>query len=160
MICQRCGHNEATIHVTDVIQKSRRSLHLCEECARAQNLLAAPGAPQQLNLQALVQLIMGQPAAAETAALECPGCGQTYGAFRSVGRLGCPDDYDHFAAPLEPLLFRLHRGTRHEGKTPRHKSARAELERLRDELGRAVAAEDYAAAGSLRDLIRHKESHG
>ena len=64
----------------------------------------------QLNLQALLQLIIGQPAAdpaADPATLICPACGLKYAQFRADGRLGCPAEYDTFRAALEPILERV-----------------------------------------------------
>ena len=158
MKCHYCGQ-PATVHLTDIVAKQKRELHLCEGCAREHHLVP-PGPSPQLNLQALVQLIMGMPAAADPAGLTCPTCGLKYAAFRADGRLGCPDDYDAFRAALEPLLDRIHRGTRHQGKAPRAAGRRAELGNLRDQLQAAVAAEKYEDAARLRDRIRQKEALG
>ena len=157
MTCQNCGLNPATVHLTDIINKQKRELHLCEACAREQQLIP-DGPTPQLNLQALVQLILGQPPAADPAGLTCPACGLKYAAFRADGRLGCPDDYDAFRPALEPLLERIHRGTRHAGKTPRAAARRAELADLREQLAAAVAAEHYEEAARIRDRIRAKEA--
>jgi protein arginine kinase activator len=155
--CQSCGR-PATVTVTNILNKQKRELHLCEDCAREQHHLLDDG--PSLNLQALVQLIMGTPAAADPAGLTCPTCGLKYAAFRADGRLGCPDDYDAFRPALEPLLDRIHRGTRHQGKAPKAALRRAELGALRDLLKAAVAVEDYEEAARLRDRIRQKEALG
>jgi protein arginine kinase activator len=157
MKCQSCGR-PATVTVTNIVNKQKRELHLCEACARDQHHLLDEG--PSLNLKALVQLIMGMPAADDPAGLTCPTCGLKYAAFRADGRLGCPDDYDAFRPALEPLLDRIHRGTRHRGKAPRAALRRAELGALRDLLKAAVAVEDYEEAARLRDRIRQKEALG
>lgn len=157
MKCQFCNQNLATVHLTDIINKQKRELHLCESCAREQQLLPAGPSPQ-LNLQALVQLIMGQPTPTDPGALTCPTCGLKYAAFRADGRLGCPDDYDAFRVAIEPLLERIHRGTRHEGKAPRAAAKRAELTELRGLLEAAVAVENYEDAARIRDRIRQKDT--
>lgn len=155
MKCFYCGR-EATVHLTDIVNKKKRQLELCEECARKHELIPESPSPQ-LNLQALVGLIMGQPTpTAEVAGLTCPSCGLQYAAFRADGRLGCPADYEAFRQALEPLLARIHRATRHEGKTPRTAAREAELTQLREQLRAAVAAEHYEDAARLRDLIRQK----
>lgn len=156
MNCHYCGQ-PATVHLTDIVNKKKREMHLCDGCAKAHDLLP-DGPAAELNLTALVQLIMGQPpAAAEAAGLRCPECGLTYTSFRADGRLGCPHDYDAFRPALEPLLDRVHRATRHAGKAPKAAARRAEIGRLRDELAAAVAAERYETAARLRDQIRQKE---
>jgi protein arginine kinase activator len=154
MKCQQCGQ-PATVHLTDIVNKQKRETHLCEACARQHDLLP-DGPAAELNLTALVQLIVGTPSAAGLT-LNCPGCGLTYPAFRADGRLGCPDDYDAFRPALEPLLDRIHRSVRHAGKAPRAAARRATLEQLRGELVAAVAAEDYESAATLRDRLRQKE---
>ena len=157
MKCQYCGR-AATVHLTEtIVDKQKRELHLCDGCAREQQLIP-DGPTPQLNLQALVQLILGQPQAADPAGLTCPACGLKYAAFRADGRLGCPDDYDAFRPALEPLLERIHRGTRHDGKAPRAAARRAELADLRERLAAAVTAEHYEEAARIRDRIRAKEA--
>ena len=179
MICQQCGQGPATVHVTDVLKKSARTRHICDDCARAHDLLPdtppanAPGeAPdpaletsggaQPINLQALVHLVFGRGEADGAAPLTCPGCGVKYTEFRADGRFGCPADYDAFRAELLPLLERIHRAVplAHAGKAPRAAGRRAELVEARAQLARAVWAEDYEHAAILREAIRGKEATG
>lgn len=165
--CQFCGA-PATVHLTDIVNKKKRQMHLCERCAREQDLI--PDAPSpQLNLPALLQLLMTQLAPApggardadDPASLTCPACGLKYAQFRADGRLGCPEDYDVFYPVLVPILEKVHRGVQHNGKTPRvvkKQRAATELADLKTQLGDAVAAEDYEEAARLRDRIRGKEA--
>jgi protein arginine kinase activator len=162
--CQFCG-SPATVHLTDIVHKKKREMHLCEGCARKHNLLPSDPGPQ-LNLHALIQLIVGPQAGPpaepdDPAALICPSCGLQYAQFRADGRLGCPAEYDTFRAALEPLLERVHRGTAHVGKVPRavRRTRRAaELDDLRALLADAVAAENYEEAARVRDRIRAREA--
>jgi protein arginine kinase activator len=161
MKCQACD-NPATVHVTDIVNKQKRELHLCERCARQHNLIPDQPAPQ-IDLKALLGLLVaGHPAAAgaDPAALKCPACGLKYAEFRADGRLGCPAEYDAFRHALEPLLERIHRALAHAGKAPRAAGRRAEVDGLRERLAAAVAAERYEEAAGLRDLIRQKEAPG
>ena len=154
MTCQFCGQ-PATVHLTDIVQHKKRELHLCDGCARKHDLIPDGPAPQ-LNLPALVGLILGQPAPAPgAAALTCPACGLKYSVFRADGRLGCPADYDAFRVPLVPLLERIHRAARHAGKTP---GGRRPGAGLRARLAAAVAAEDYEEAARLRDRLRREDA--
>ncbi len=34
MLCNICGKNPATVHLTEIIDEQMNELHLCEECAR------------------------------------------------------------------------------------------------------------------------------
>ena len=88
----------------------------------------------------------------------CPICQITFLEFRNSGRLGCPYDYEVFRDELMPLLENIHGETRHSGKVPkrapRNTQQQTTLIQLRNELKRAVAAEDYEAAARLRDKIK------
>ena len=162
MKCMFCD-SPATVHLTDIVNKKKREAHLCEECARKQNLIQEPPGPQ-LDLTALMNLLMKPFKPADTelppADPSCPACGLTYAAFKAEGRFGCAHDYDAFREVLEPLLERVHRATTHDGKQPLTARRVAELEELRDRMKTAVTREDYEQAARLRDLIRQKEAEG
>ncbi len=34
MYCEACEHKVATVHLTEIVNKKKKELHLCEECAR------------------------------------------------------------------------------------------------------------------------------
>jgi protein arginine kinase activator len=82
--------------------------------------------------------------------------------FRAQGRLGCPHDYTVFRNGLGSLLQRIHRSTRHIGKSPRKRmpppDRLVEIARLRRQLQSAVDAEAYEEAARIRDLLRKKEA--
>jgi protein arginine kinase activator len=157
--CQYCS-NPATVHLTDIVNKQKHELHLCQACAEKQQLVKK----KELNLPAILETLIGQhvPMTDRLARLTCPACGIKYMQFRAEGRLGCPHDYEAFRLGLEPLLQRIHRAVRHVGKSPRHRlrneSLQAELVELRQRLRAAVECEDYEEAAHLRDTIRNKEA--
>ena len=88
----------------------------------------------------------------------CPACGLAYSEFKARGRLGCPNCYGAFAPVLVPLLEKVHGTASHTGKAPERVATtletRRELAELEDELGGAVASEEYERAAELRDRIR------
>lgn len=158
MKCQFCS-SPATVHLTDIINNHKREMHLCEACAREKNLIPDP--PAELNVPALLQLVLGQlpaPRPAPAGDAVCPACGTPYAHFKAQGRLGCPHDYDAFRAMLEPLVEKVQAGyTRHVGKSPaRHRRRLASARRgeLEAQLKLAVAAERYEEAAQLRDALR------
>ncbi len=119
--------------------------------------------PPKLGLDQVVQgLIVAHVGelVGELAELTCPDCGVRFMEFRTLGRLGCPTDYQVFAKGLLPLLGRSQGATRHVGKLPRRPtvgSNRPRL-RLRSEFRAAIALEDYERAASLRDQLRSKDA--
>jgi protein arginine kinase activator len=157
--CQRCS-NPATVHLTEIVDQQKKELHLCQSCAESQNLVQK----QELNLPAILQTLIGHHLGRETdelSRLACPACGIKYMEFRAQGRLGCPHDYAAFRTALEPLLRKIHRATRHHGKTPRHAphaAAQAEAVELRRRLQEAVDAEQYEEAARILARIRKKEA--
>ncbi|MDD5518734.1 MAG: hypothetical protein PHV98_05220, partial [Candidatus Omnitrophica bacterium] len=38
MLCDICKKNEATVHLTEIIDEQMNELHLCEECARQKSV--------------------------------------------------------------------------------------------------------------------------
>jgi protein arginine kinase activator len=158
--CQNCS-NPATVHLTDIIDGHKKELHLCQECAESKQFLKQ----QELNPLAILQTLIGKHVGAPTdelARLTCPACGIKYMEFRAQGRLGCSHDYEAFRVGLEPLLRRIHRATRHVGKTPKYQGPSpgraAELVELRRQLQAAVESEYYEEAARIRDQLRKKEA--
>lgn len=161
MKCQYCS-NPATVHLTSIVEKKKKELHLCQDCAEQHQLKVKP---QELNLPAILQTLIGHhvgPLTDELARLTCPACGIKYMEFRAEGRLGCPHDYAIFRVGLEPLLQRIHRAGRHVGKSPRRRppspERQAEIIDVKRLLRAAVEAEHYEEAARLRDLLREKEA--
>jgi protein arginine kinase activator len=164
MKCQQCS-KPATVHLTNVEPGGqKREIHLCEACAQKKNYLSKQ---QELNLPNILQTLIGAHVGAwsdEMSRLACPLCGLKYMEFRTEGRLGCPHDYEVFKSGLTPLLQKIHRAERHVGKSPRCRGRSPQWQReileLRRQLRQAIDEEAFERAATLRDLIRHKETHG
>lgn len=136
----------STVQITEVLGEGNFEEHsFCDECAQKYLFEVAPPKKKQ-------SVEVNSPT--EKA---CDHCGTKFADFRNSGRLGCPHDYQVFRAELVPLLESIHGATRHAGKTPRRPASvvRAQdLQRLKKELQKAVAAEDYERAAELRDQIK------
>lgn len=160
VLCQCCGKNPATIHITDIKDDTKRELHICESCANEQGIGTGAIVPG-----ILVDLIQGGAGPAERAvSLRCPHCGVTFDDFRTKGRFGCPRDYEVFEEALNPLLDKIHGAHQHTGRLPRGRRAvdtdtADRLLRLRRELQEAVRKEDYENAARIRDTIREVETN-
>jgi protein arginine kinase activator len=147
------------VHHTTIVGQKKKVVHLCQGCAEKKQLVTKQN---ELNLQAIVQSLIGQHIDDELARLTCPACGIKYMEFRAEGRLGCPHDYNVFRNPLQALVQRIHRAGRHVGKTPSRRplsdGRQLELAELRRRVRDAVEREAYEEAARLRDLLREKEA--
>ena len=156
MKCDNCN-KAATVHLTEIKSGKKIEKHLCEQCAH--EYLYEPQAKKGGKNPAVVA--EDDEEAAPLNQRECPECGIKFVEFRNSGRLGCPHDYDAFAAELNPLLENIHGDTRHCGKSPRRLPQtlqnQSELTRLRRQLQSAVSQEAYEEAARLRDRIRQLE---
>ena len=162
MVCDLCGKNQATVHLTEIIDDQMTELHLCEECARQKSVQME----QQFGLADLLAGLaeFAGKAAEEKEAVEktkCSNCELTYDDFKKVGRLGCSECYTSFRKYLLPLLKKIHGSSRHLGKLPKVKAATAkkvsELDELRRRLQIAIEREEFEEAANIRDQIKELE---
>ena len=135
-----------------------QKVNLCEACSKEKGVQDPTGF-------ALADLLLGIGAAEEiekgASTTRCPVCGFTQSDFKKTGRLGCSTCYAAFSEGLSSLLKAMHKGTEHVGKLP----ARAQrtlalsdrMKTLTEDLRKAVEAENYETAASLRDEIKQLE---
>jgi protein arginine kinase activator len=160
MVCDICGKNPATVHLTEIIDEQMTELHLCEECARAKSVEME----QQFGLADLLAGLseFGKTVEdKELVKIKCSQCGLTYENFRKGGRLGCSECYSAFKKYLAPLLKKIHGSNQHLGKTPlklvKVTKPKSELQELKDKLQKAIQTEEFEEAAKLRDKIRDLE---
>jgi protein arginine kinase activator len=167
MMCERCEQRLANVFVTEIINDHKRSLHLCEQCAR-EIQLESHGFVPQLNLPVFFASLLGNeinlPSAEQPLAdgdNKCENCGLTEKQFLKNGLLGCGACYEYFHARLEPVLRRVHGTTQHKGKVPginkTYLKKIRKVEDLKTKLQEAVRNEDFEQATQLRDTIKELE---
>jgi protein arginine kinase activator len=163
MICQRCKENTATVHLTKIEQKKKLEFHLCEVCAEQQGVTSEP---EGFSIQSFLSEVaevedIKRVIPTEEGPTPCPVCGMSFEAFRSSGRLGCPEDYEHFKLHLVPLIEKIHSSSQHVGKVPKRLSTRLDrlklIANLKREQEKTIKDENYERAAELRDRIRHLE---
>jgi protein arginine kinase activator len=167
MVCEHCKQREAVIHLTQIVDNSVTTMHLCEACAAEKGVETEAEVAKFPLGDFLASL--GKPATAEqgdaAATVPCRSCGATLADFRQTSRLGCARCYESFEPHLRDLLRRLHGSTRHVGEAyrapgdaePPASLVDSGLGMLRDQLRRAVESENFELAAQLRDQIRVKE---
>lgn len=166
MLCDICGKNPATVHLTEIIDEQMNELHLCEDCARHKSAAME----QQFGLSDLLAGMADfeKPSSSkeeEQVMIKCPSCGLSYADFKKIGRLGCGECFNVFRKYLAPLLKRIHGSNQHIGKNPvkaktgtRIYKKKIGLLELKDQLQKAIQQEAFEEAARLRDQIKEIES--
>lgn len=143
MLCEKCGKNPATVMYTQIINGHKESINICSECASKESIFD--------NFGSL--LSFAQPSVQRTAL--CPVCKTTLSQFTRSGRVGCGECYNTFRAQAKEILRKIHGTTVHiKDEEPVCEKEKSEEEILREELGKAIEAEDFEQAAVLRDKIR------
>ena len=166
MKCTGCGEREGVVNLTQIEDGEVRTGSLCARCAAEKGLDTGIGlvdTPLGGFLAALGDTADRDAPLSAGLEARCPGCGATLKDFRDTGRVGCAECYTQFDAPLRELLRRLHGSTHHTGmratagagaaSTP----AGSATPQLRERLRRAIEAEQFELAATLRDQLRERE---
>ena len=160
MLCEKCGKNNATTHIRTVVNGVVTEHNLCGYCAAAEGYTTS----SQTSLAGMLASMFGEVLDAKPANYkQCPICGATFSGIAQSGKVGCAECYTVFSAELLPYLKRVHGSTQHIGKIPNSAPLMVmpkeeNVESLRMELNRLVAAEKYEEAAVLRDKIKELEA--
>lgn len=168
MLCDECGKNKATVHLTEIVNEQITKLNLCESCAKdkGSDVEQHFGISDLLTALSDVETLTPPPGGGPAVKNKCGHCGMTYDDFKKVGRLGCSECYTVFKASLAPLLKRIHGSNQHLGKVPNPvvlkeqkvlSKFHEELESAKGELQKAIKNEEFEEAASLRDKIKFLE---
>ena len=175
MLCDKCGKNEATYHLKQVINGKTTEMHLCAECAAEEpdfkdlsmdsfnDFFTGFTAPfgSALGSFGLLGQMLGAGTPTRRRQRSCPFCGATEEDVSSSGMLGCAQCYDVFGDLLTPYLRRLHGSAEHTGKVPSGANAELsktrKLEQLKTDLQKAIDAQEFERAAELRDEIKGLE---
>lgn len=161
MLCDVCHKNEASVHLTEIINDKVMKLNLCEECAMKKSAEMEEHFGLGELLAGLTEFGESIQAPAGAVKIKCPNCGLTYADFKRRGRLGCSECYVAFQSKLNPLLKRIHGSDHHVGKIPakvkRGVAAVSKLQELRLKLKKAIEIEEFEKAAEIRDQIKELE---
>ncbi|TDJ71733.1 MAG: hypothetical protein E2O39_07905 [Planctomycetota bacterium] len=171
MICDTCQKNDATVHVTELLEAADpggsgatvSEQHLCPVCAQALKLpREAVGDASSMAADIWKILKVSAQQVRKRPSLECPECHMTLDEFRRRGRLGCPKDYELFKDFLGEQLERMHGAREHRGRLPGiGETEMLRMQRitdLKDELEHAIQEEAYEQAATLRDELKQLET--
>lgn len=164
MLCERCGDNEASVHLTRIINGKKEEIHLCEECARKSSQLNLDD--NNFSFQSLLSGILNHSFSNGNSSvfennnsqnLVCQNCGMSYQEFTKRGLFGCEECFNVFEGKLDDLFKRIHGNIRHNGKYPlsfkQKLEAKSEITDLKKEMQTAVEKENFEKAAKIRDKI-------
>lgn len=168
MLCQLCQKRVATVHFTQIVNNNKVEMYLCEKCASEKgNSSFMPPLSLGDFLSGFLSNDFGDSyIASPNIHTVCEVCGMSFNDFQNIGKIGCSNCYKIFKDRLKPIIKRLQGSTEHVGKAPHGFSSKInttkEIERLKEELNKAIQAEEYERAAVLRDKIKELEnmSHG
>ena len=161
MKCESCNINEATIHLTQVVNGVVKKVHICQECAEKSGL--------DLNSPiSITDILLGLGGTQEQEVdlpfeSSCPVCHLRRNDFKKGGRLGCAHCYENFMGEVNSVISAMHHSTQHVGKLPTRAGSaarqQAEVATLRQQLEGAVAQENFEEAARLREELNQYQTH-
>ncbi len=163
MLCDNCQKEEASVFMKSETPQGTTERKLCKKCASDIGAFSPEfsiepslSVPHFLaNWFGPIAKVAQEQPKKEVA---CPTCGLSFPQFIDRGKFGCANCYETFAEHLPPILTKLHGGhIEHRGKFPMHFSAsyalESQIEKLREEMQRAVEKEAFERAATIRDQI-------
>ncbi len=160
MKCQKCGKYDATTHITEIINGLKNETYLCKYCSEEYNQSSSLHSIFKNNFDSFFDDFWKAPTAiGQPTTKVCPNCKSTMRDIQHNGRLGCSECYRTFRDFLKSSLKSIHQSTCYLGKNPIANTPQiSQIDTLRQELSRAVEAENFEEAARLRDKIRGMEA--
>jgi protein arginine kinase activator len=163
MQCMKCKKNEASYYFKQNINGKVTESALCHECAHEANQNAAPKQISFNPFSGFFGINAPQARRAAETVKRCTLCGSGFTDLLKSGKIGCAKCYEVFNDELAATIAKLHGQTTHIGRAPlehRAKNDRRIRERkLKAELRKAIEAQDFEKAATLRDEINKDETN-
>lgn len=164
MKCQRCNKNEANTHLTKIINGVKKEIYLCEQCAENSQEIIGFKMGFDHDIENFFSGFLG---GVQKKSLHqqkrCEKCGMGVDELLGRGKPGCASCYRTFSDILMKPLKQIHGANKHIGKIPLRAGEgvrkATEIDRLANELNKAVMEQNFEHAAELRDRIKElKES--
>ena len=116
MLCDKCGKNNATVFVKQVINNKETTQHLCEQCASEIMDIGNFSLDKFFNNPHFGSPFEPALGGWQEKVLKCPVCGMSYADFSQTGKLGCSECYNTFSERILPMVRSIHGKNHHVGK--------------------------------------------
>lgn len=157
MLCDKCKKNQANVFVKENINGKISEQHLCSECAGGKFI--KPSFDNFWDMSAYLTNMFPSSKLQELPEEKiCPVCKSSLNDIIQSGKVGCGNCYSVYETELLPNIRRIHGNVLHTGKLPAAQSAeyakKRKLEKLQDEMKKAIEAQNFEKAAVLRDEIK------
>lgn len=163
MLCDVCKKNNASVHITKVVNGQKQETNVCDVCAKdveGFNLIGDMGMMTDFNFSSIIGGLMDYinktPSRIED--VNCKDCGMTLREFKQTGVLGCASCYKNLQSTVSSVVNRVQGRAEHKGKIPKKQGKeilnKKYILQLKEELQKAILEENFEKAAELRDKIR------
>ena len=157
MICSHCHKNEANTHYMKTVNGKTEELFLCSECAKKLGIMKEL---ESFTMDSLFGNFLGAGLSSLnslTGIDRCSFCGSSFNDIVNSGKVGCANCYEKFVDQLQPSLDKIHGNAKHIGKnityTKQKEPKELKLEKLKDDLSKAIKEQRFEDAAIIRDEI-------
>lgn len=158
MLCNKCGKNKATIHITELVNDQMLEIHLCEKCSQEQEGKAKVVFPFDELFAGMMQFTAQAQEMEKQMSIRCSGCQMSLHDLQKKGKVGCAVCYQTFAQFLMPLIQKVQGTTQHFGKKPllvdEKLNVQIEIRKLEEELQLQIQNEHFEEAAITRDKVK------
>ena len=150
MLCDNCKKNEATVHMTRVVNGKKSERHLCNACAKQQgedfggqgfmNFGPSLWDNDFFTNDFFTNSLYPDSLLNPRQETRCSQCGMTFSDFNQTGKFGCDHCYEAFEVQIAPLVRRLQGSLNYEGRVPSR--------------GTGVFKQNIKLNGCVRNLIK------
>lgn len=177
MLCDNCKKRVANVKYSENINGIKKEMNLCEECSKKMGIIDKMDFRMPLlDLSSFLGSFLEDynttdfiPLLNEVKQIQCDSCGSTFDDIINTGRYGCANCYDVFEDRMDPILKKLQGSNRHNGRLGKisdnnvkfdkkqeeknHNNEDNKLQKLQEELKKAIKEERYEDAAKIRDEI-------
>ncbi len=163
MLCDNCKKRHATVVYEENINGEKKKVNLCNLCSQKLGIFNTS------FMDNMLLSFFDEPINIEYEKLkekQCPKCGYTFSDYANTGLFGCDQCYTTFENKLEPILRKLHGKSYHINEKTNTEVNKvnnkkiSEIDKLRQELNKAIKKEEYERAAELRDKIKDLKERG
>lgn len=171
MLCEICKKNEAVVHIQEIINGEKKTIHICQNCAAQKGLenigfqginiaeiLYNLSTKNNLSLPENSKLLDTQNKKEKIQIKTCSECKWDSEKFQKTGKLGCENCYSTFSDIIEKMISNIQKGNLHIGKRLGEKTTEKniimmDIIKLQKKLEECVKKEEFEKAGILKNKI-------